>query len=128
MELTTRKVMLMVTGSQGFTPYYYSGKWASDIVGLNKVCKNFDEFVSIYNLLEESPAIDVSGHHYVGNGEGCRLGVILPANFFLRKKGEMIVNDEVATPILESISTTIKQVLTTDINVEVELFCPNIRS
>ena len=126
MELTTTKVMLMVTGSQGFTPYYYSGNWASDIVGLNKVCKDFHDFVSIYNLLEESPAIDVSGHHYVGNGEGCRLGVILPANFFLRKKGEMIVKDEVATPILESITETIKQVLT-DINVEVELFCPNIR-
>jgi hypothetical protein len=127
MELTTRKVLLLVTGSQGFTPYYYSGNWASDILGLNKVCKDFHEFVTICNLLEESPAIDVSGHHYVGNGEGCRLGVILPANFFVWKKGEMIVNDEVATPILESISTII-QVLTTDINVEVELFCPNIRS
>ena len=127
MELTTRKVLLLVTGSQGFTPYYYSGNWASDIVGLNKVCKDFHEFVSIYNLLEESPAIDVSGHHYVGNGEGCKLGVILPTNFFVWKKGKMIVNDEVATPILESITETIKQVLTAaDINVE--LFCPNIRS
>jgi hypothetical protein len=127
MELTTTKVLLLVTGSQGFTPYYYSGNWASDILGLNKVCKDFHDFVSIYNLLEESPTIDVSGHHYVGNGEGCRLGVILPADFFLRKKGEMIVNDEVATPILESITETIKQVLTAaDINVE--LFCPNIRS
>ena len=127
MELTTTKVMLMVTGSQGFTPYYYSGNWASDIVGLNKVCRDFHEFVSIYNLLEESPAVDVSGHHYVGNGEGCQLGIILPANFFGWKKGKMIVEKEVATPILKSISTTIKQ-LTTDINVEVELFCPNIRS
>ena len=121
---TTTKVLLVVTGSQGFTPYYYSGNWASDIVGLNKVC-NFHEFASIYNLLDESPAVDVSGHYYVGNGEGCRLGVILPADFFLRKKGEMIVNDEVATPILEVISATIKQVLTVDINLE--LFCPNIR-
>ena len=127
MELTTRKVLLLVTGSQGFTPYYYSGNWASDILGLNKVCKDFHEFVTICNLLEESPAIDVSGHHYVGNGEGCQLGVILPANFFVWKKGEMIVNDEVATPILDHIGKTIKQVLTAaDINVE--LFCPNIRS
>ena len=127
MELTTRKVLLLVTGSQGFTPYYCSGNWASDIVGLNKVCKDFHEFVSIYNTLKESPVVDVSGHHYVGNGEGCKLGVILPANFFVWKKGEMIVEKKVATPILESITETIKQVLT-DINVEVELFCPNIRS
>ena len=126
MELTTRKVLLLVTGSQGFTPYYCSGNWASDIVGLNKVCKDFHEFVSIYNTLKESPVVDVSGHHYVGNGEGCKLGVILPANFFVWKKGKMIVEKEVATPILESITETIKQV--TDINVEVELFCPNIRS
>jgi hypothetical protein len=127
MELTTTKVLLLVKGSQGFTPYYYSGNWASDILGLNKVCKDFHDFVSIYNLLEESPTIDVSGHHYIGNGEGCQLGVILPTNFFVWKKGKMIVNDEVATPILESITETIKQV-TTDINVEVELFCPNIQS
>jgi hypothetical protein len=126
MELTTRKVLLLVTGSQGFTPYYCSGNWASDILGLNKVCKDFHEFVTIYNTLKESPVVDVSGHHYVGNGEGCKLGVILPANFFVWKKGEMIVEKEVATPILESITETIKQVLT-DINVEVELFCPNIR-
>ena len=127
MELTTRKVLLLVTGSQGFTPYYCSGNWASDIVGLNKVCKDFHEFVSIYNTLKESPVVDVSGHHYVGNGEGCKLGVILPANFFVWKKGKMIVEKEVATPILESITETIKQVLTAaDINVE--LFCPNIRS
>ena len=125
MKSTTTKVMLMVTGNQKFTPYYYSGNWASNILGLNKVCKDFHEFVTIYNILKESPDVNVSGHHYVGNGEGCQLGVILPANFFVWKKGKMIVNDEVATPILESISTTIKQVLSADINVE--LFCPNIR-
>jgi hypothetical protein len=111
MELTTTKVLLLVTGSQGFTPYYYSGNWASDIVGLNKVCKDFHEFVTIYNLLKESPAVDVSGHHYVGNGEGCQLGVILPANFFVWKKGKMIVNDEVATPILESIKKLLSKCL-----------------
>jgi hypothetical protein len=69
-----------------------------------------------------SPGITTSGTE-----KDAELGVILPANFFVWKKGKMIVNDEVATPILESITETIKQVLT-DINVEVELFCPNIRS
>jgi hypothetical protein len=120
------KVKLIVTGSQGRTPYYYSGNWASDITGLNIPCKkDFHLFSKIYDLLSQSDALKTSGHHYVGDGVGSTLGIILPANFFLFQGGKMWVNEEVSKPIIEAIEQTIEQVI--GLHVEVELFCPNIR-
>ena len=120
------KVKLIVTGSQGRNPYYYSGNWASDITGLNIPCKkDFHLFSKIYDLLSQSDALKTSGHHYVGDGVGSTLGIILPANFFLFQGGKMWVNEEVSKPIIEAIERTIEQVV--GIHVEVELFCPNIR-
>ena len=119
----TVNIKLVVTGSQGRTPYYYSGNWASDIVGLNEICEDFHEFVSIFRSLEELKL--TSGHHYVGSGEGCKLGIILPSNFFIKSKGEMFVDEKISSPILRAIEQAIYLVLKK--SVEVELFCPNIR-
>jgi hypothetical protein len=119
------KVKLVVTGSQGRSPYYYCGDWASNIVGLNEVCEDFHQFASIYRLLEASTSVETSGHHYVGNGIGCKLGIILPSNFFIKKKGEMFVDEKISIPLKIGIEQAIKQILRKD--VEVELFCPNIR-
>ncbi len=121
------KVTLVVTGSQGRMPYYRSGNWASNITGLNKVCSDFHIFSKIYNLLSQSDnsILETSGHHYVGDGVGSTLGIILPVNFFIKEGGKMWVNEEVSRPIIKTIEQAIEQVV--GFKVEVELFCPNIR-